>query len=379
MRNGVFTLCWIGQWVGETVLGAASISIGASHIPTKRKAVQEDDKWWVRTVLPATTPQIQPEPPQSPTKRIKLDLSIPVLSDSVTRRSPETGGHAASFNDPRLNETPMSGTNDLQSLVQLDKDQLFENFACQYLETLYLNRTSLAFFAKGPLSRFRMAFSSPGNETLNILDLTIFIRNMVLTFSAMDKKYKEKLPELARTAALEQSDEEDNTLEKKRKRSRSKKKKLKLSREGVYPFESEYTQKWWKNDAQINNDETGDQRIKRRIGEIRIRETLMQIILVLEILALEGSGEWKTAHQAGADSAVVEEVTAEGGEKKQPKKRVKRIEDFNILLDLLTDKMAIWQSVENDLHFMGDSGKDNERSWNKDRLGSFCVEVIIPL
>ena len=96
--------------------------------------------------------------------------------------------------------------------------------------------------------------------------------------------------------------------------------------------------------------ETIDQRIKRRIGELRVRETLAQLILMLEIVALEAASVYKppsnekpTADEAPSDQAQAQ-VQEEAPSK--PSKREKKLNDINIQLDLLLDKLCIWHATE---------------------------------
>lgn len=370
VKNGTFALCWLGSWAQEADLDS-TIKVPKIKLPSwKREIDQKSEHWWSRAALPLSPA----EPLEQHMKRVKLNLSRPpsLASNKIqTIVSPVNPAETESH----ISNQPQQET--IQPIV--DEDQLFENLACQYLEALYLSRTSLAFFAKGPLSRIRAAFANTINEHLSIQHLTEFLRTMVLKLSAMDNKFKEKLPELARNLALDFSDDEATKNEKKGRRRPEKKKKLKLNKDGIYPFELEYIQKWWRNDDEsyTSPDESGEQKIRRRVGDLRIRETLAQIILILEIMALESSSEWRDADKfrETQDQVVI-------AENNLTKKRTKKSQNLNILFDLLVDKLAIWQSVEHDTQILSsgaDSGKDTTNSWNKDRLGSFCVEVIVPL
>jgi hypothetical protein len=67
-------------------------------------------------------------------------------------------------------------------------------------------------------------------------------------------------------------------------------------------------------------------------------------------------------------------------EAKTTPKRKKKEQDLSLLLDLLVDKLTIWQSVEHGGDFLSLAQISGQRgSQSKDWLGSFCTEVIIPL
>jgi DNA replication regulator SLD3 len=374
VKKGTYALCWLGSWVKQADLDKTVKTTEISGSILKRKSDEPSEHWWSRAALPsATVNQLS-----QPTKRVKLDLSRPpfslnqkhVPSAAPPVKSVQTESHP--LDHPEQETT--------QPIVV--EDQLFENLVCQYLDTLYLSRTSLAFFAKGPLSRIRTTFTNTANNHLSIQDLTAFLRTMVLTTSAIDKKFKIKLPELARNFALDFSDDEGTANEKKGRKRAAKKKKLKLGKDGVYPFELEYIKKWWKNDieSQTRPDESGEQRVKRRVTDLLIRETLIQIILILEILALESSTEWKEAQKSR--EAQVDQPQVDKSENNQTKKRSKKPENLDKTFHILVDKLAIRQSVEHDpqeLSLVTEPEKDSTQIGNKDRLSGFCVEVVIPL
>jgi hypothetical protein len=257
----------------------------------------------------------------------------------------------------------------------MTKDQLFETLVCQYLEALYLSRTSLAFFAKGPLSRTRIAFASP-TSALSLLDLTNFLKTMILGYyGAIDKKFEKHLPALVAELALQLS-ESDVSKEKGRKR-RPKKKKLKLGKEGTYPFEVDYIKKWWKGDedAPVQANESPKQRLSRRIGDLRTREALLQVILILEVLALEASlGSSQPESQLGT---VDNDAGASQGPEKS-KSNAKKPPDINTILDILADRLLIWQDIDLDLGLRADRSPARPTP-GKDKLGGFCFEVLIPL
>ncbi|KAF2667643.1 hypothetical protein BT63DRAFT_297296 [Microthyrium microscopicum] len=426
VRKGEYALCAIGSWVPEEVVmgpqykgkeatrKTRSLSVESKGVKRKFTEISQDPiEWWQAAVF-SEPEQVLPQPEElaSPTKKIKLRMESPtpviVLSQDVP--------------DLTTNESHITPDLDVIQPV-VTKEQLFETLVTQYLDSLYVTRASLAFFAKGPLSRTRTAFSSSSINTLEPLflpDFSAFLRTIILKLNAVDRKYKDKLPALASDLVLSFTDDEEEAEKAKKRKPR--KKKLKLNSDGMYSFENEYVRKWWKGDDPdvSSSAEKKDQKIKRRVGELRIRETLLQIVLVLEVLAIESSSEWKAAMSAKAnealETAAMETQAAEtqaaetqsaetqaldsqaletqamdtetniADNKKlktnaKPKRKGKKELDLAIHLDLLVDKMAIWHSIEYEADFLAvapATGKDAMKTWAMDRLGAFCIDVIIP-
>jgi DNA replication regulator SLD3 len=341
--HGVYTLTRLSSNLSQSDL--------AADVGDSREWDGKLSGWWQQAKLE----QDEIEPNRS-RKRIKLDMSRP-----TPQTQPASG--------PQPIASPIVGAvqnqEGQQSHEPMGCDQLFENFVCQYLDALYLSRTSLAFFAKGPLSRVRALFSTPAAENINIIELAVFLRSMIIPLNALDKKFREKMPYLAEEFALKQlNDDESNE-----KRKSRKKKKLKINREGMYPFEEEYVGNWWKADDEIGDNETRDGKIKRRVGDLRVRQTLIQIILLLEVMAVEASSAWKQMKETQKDES-------NQPDKETPKRSKKPI-DLDLTLDLLVDNLSLWQSIEVDSrrHI---PGSEKSKNWSKDVLGSFCVDVLVP-
>ncbi|KAF1840972.1 uncharacterized protein K460DRAFT_295513 [Cucurbitaria berberidis CBS 394.84] len=254
----------------------------------------------------------------------------------------------------------------------------------QYLDAVYMSKTSLAYFAKGPITRIRNAFTSPEEGAPSTYELVTFLRSMLLSPKASEKKYYEKLPAVIKAIPPGSfSDDEPTAAAGKAKKS---KKKVKLSREGVYPIEEPIIKKWWMSELP-NGDSMGaesmDQRIKRRIGELRVRETLAQMILMLEIVALEALSTHKPPPE---ERPVADATQVQDESQTQPKKRKRKLDDISLQLDLLLDKLCIWHATEEFgiLDFDSKPSKQNGysdgfgKNGASDRLHSFCVEVIIP-
>jgi DNA replication regulator SLD3 len=278
-----------------------------------------------------------------------------------------------------VNPVPPEDAKDAQE-HHMSSALVFETLVQQYLEALYKSKTSLAFFAKGPLSRARAACTVAMQGDVSLLQLATYLRTMLLNMTAMDKKYKEKLPSMIRDLpSMSWSDYEQEartTLKKRRP-----KKLPKLSREGTYHSELDHVKRWWYGDCSARREETATQLVKRRIGDLRVRETLAQVTLILEIMAIEATPEFNTAR--GTQKPDQQETqTDEGDPATKKKRKPKKAADLIVLLDLLMDKLSIWQSVENDTDAGANdmSSRDNdEKLHDRDLLASFCTEVVIPL
>ncbi|KAJ5832269.1 DNA replication regulator Sld3 [Penicillium riverlandense] len=257
--------------------------------------------------------------------------------------------------------------------AQQSPEELLNGMRDHYLQALYVSKTSVAYFAKGPLTRCRAAFQPPGCEQpQQPTELITFYREAILAAKKIDLKYRETLPSVVRDAMLAFSDGEDAAPTKKRKS-----KKKKLGKNGLYPEEESFVRKWWKD---RNMNETSAQETsregesKKHISDLRLRETQLQILLILEAMALESSPTEKTK----ADS---------GKEKETPKKtKAKKPQDLSVLLELHVDRLCIWHAVSSEESNAADSAKTSSfnsthlsgKKVESDAVRDFCTEVIIP-
>lgn len=237
-------------------------------------------------------------------------------------------------------------------------------------------QTSLAYFAKGPLTRCRTAFQTPDpTHTQTPGQLIDFYREAVLAAKKMDLKYRESLPASVREAVLAVSDDEA-ALTKKRKT----KKKKKLGKNGLYPEEDEFVRKWWKDRSMVEastQEGSREAETKKHISDLRLRETQLQILLILEVMALESTPIEKNNPES-AEPATEETNT--------PKKRTTKPQDLDVLLELHLDRLCIWHAVSMEESTAADSAKrssftDGHNSGKKvesDAVRDFCTEVVIP-
>lgn len=168
-----------------------------------------------------------------------------------------------------------------------------------------------------------------------------------------------------------------------RKKQR-KTKVMKIGKDGLYPEEEVSVAKWWLSRsmslATEDSPEGRKDAVRNALSEQRAREIQLQIILVLEILALEASKQ-ETRGQ-GLPAAMEEKHPFL--EKKQKKKKML---DLDVLLELLIDRLCIWQSmtveevssIKERKPTSQAALREPNQSPNPDVLHNFCVDVILPL
>ena len=223
------------------------------------------------------------------------------------------------------------------------------------------------------MTRCRTAFQNAGPEQSQSLpELIEFYREAILAAKKMDLKYRETLPTSVRDALLTPSDGEEGT-----KKRKSKKKKL--GKNGLYPEEDGFIRKWWKDRSTESSvpETSRETETKKHISDLRLRETQLQILLILEVIALESTS---TEEKNKPNEKTLEE-------KNSPKKpRTKKPQDLNVLLELHLDRLCIWHAVSLEESSAADSAKassftDSHMSGKKvesDAVRDFCTEVVVP-
>lgn len=247
-----------------------------------------------------------------------------------------------------------------------------------------LPQGSLAYFAKGPLSRARSTFHLDLESNLDMNDLIGFLKSLILTTVQIDKKYRESIPEIITKLKdrIESSDEG-------RKRKR-KPKRMKLGKSGLYPLEDESVMRWWGANKPEPNDDTPitPSQIKSLVSILRTRETKLQMIVVMEILALEplkAAGDTGEVSLPALPGVADSEDLLENALQPLPKKRNKH--NLPVLLDVHADRLTIWQSTASDEQLLLEDSPsiqtpldgDLEKKASSEPLRDFCVDVIVPL
>jgi DNA replication regulator SLD3 len=281
---------------------------------------------------------------------------------------------------PEVAEVNMGPTLYEQSEA-LDLDHL----RVQYLEALYLSKTSLAYLAKGPLARARnlAQLDTDENVRAKLLD---FYRESVISTKKLDLKYKDSLNKVIEDAKNAQRTDESNvqpsSLEPGEMPKKKPSRKKKMGKDALYPAEGNYVQCCW-TEREIRNSntlstESQAQEQKKLVSDLRTRETKMQILLILEVLALETlpAASKETALTSDTATVLAKTPTKRKAESKQKRK------DYSSDLDTLIDRLCIWHTVGIDDMFESPEKRDQETkrssSGKKDQLRDFCADVIIP-
>lgn len=265
----------------------------------------------------------------------------------------------------------------------------FASVSTNYLDMLYTSRAPLAYFVKGPLSRARAAYSSAEGQLNRLHELADLLRLMVLSTSALDKKYKESIPNAIKTlSSAGISPEKTKSI--KRKKTR----KFKPAKDGLFPDETDSLHQWWVRDMTGSTlpptAESLQAAMRVRVTGLRLREYLLQLILILEVIAIEASLA-KASLKAGQSTQDTQamDVESQVAEKEAPAKTAKKPRDLQPLVETIIDRLQIWQSVSSVEGENTTEGNEyTEDGMNidaaaggttRDDLKEFCVEVVVPL
>ncbi|KAF3939553.1 hypothetical protein ABW19_dt0210527 [Dactylella cylindrospora] len=286
------------------------------------------------------------------------DIRKPKTYSKPKAASASTSGQA--LDDPSCCE---------QHLLQLKQ---------QYYNLLYASKTSLQYFPKASLSRVRVMFPTGSNSPSSRLDLLLFLEGMIVPVEECDQKHRSGLRQIsnARREKLILND--------------------KLSNEDLEAAitppdcfrdnELRYVLKWLRSfsddDTVIRSIEQEEACLQKCITELRSRETELQIVLLLEILAIRAKltedklQEYEKLKKA-ADRRRRRQGKADGKERKKDKKKKKKSTPKNIL-DLLVDRLCIWHSI-GAAHEPKNSQKPDtlDQKAEKDRLKHFCIEIVV--
>ncbi|KAI9851804.1 MAG: hypothetical protein M1838_002662 [Thelocarpon superellum] len=335
--------------------------------------------WWENAVLDLDFPE-----PAHPAKRRKIDacgtvrfsMKPPVLSrvDAITVLPAPTSlaSPAMCIESHQPAPSPPGEAPDASAVLEMVRSQ--------YLDALYLSKTSLAYFAKGPLSRARASFQTHDDPSRTPDQLALYLRDSLLTFAVMDKKYRDTLPNMVQALPLPDHSDDDNDdadLPSQSKPTKKRKsRKAKPGKNGLYAQEEDYVHRWWAGGpipreslASVN---LANEEIKKAIAELRTRETELQLILVLEALALQ-------SHENTLSPTETGEPGGQGREDKRD--RSTKSPDLELMVELLIDRLCIWQSVSNEGHGVSQSStqhRTHAKELGSDRLRDFSTDVFMP-
>ena len=112
-----------------------------------------------------------------------------------------------------------------------------------------------------------------------------------MSTTLIDKKYRDGVPNCIALIDIQDHSAEDATQASGKSRKRKSSKKMKIGKTGLYPTEDILIRRWWaSHDDDAESGAPGNSRdelTKSRISQLRIRETQLQMIVILEVLALQ--------------------------------------------------------------------------------------------
>ena len=364
----VYVLCRLGEWITRDTLSRLA------HIPkdsvrqVKRKLSDSTSPspWWARAAVDMPEGLPQGNRPTSAMLRLAVQASIP-----IPKLLPDGAGLQG---EKHIQHTALESQGPDTQAADAGPQDPVEDLAKQYLDALYLSRTSLAYFAKGPLSRARSTLNDASPQSG---DLVEFLRNSILPVNVMDKKYKESLAALIKDLSLASPSKDDKPAKSRRK----KKFKPKRDKSGLFTYEQDYLERWWRGEeitGSMTAPENIDTALRRRMPTLRMRETYLQIIIILETLYLEmqpavGSSTLASESQ-GAETQNAESQAAPETTKRKGKKAL----DLHSLLETLLDRLCIWQDLEADTPAKSLTERDAKNSEPSNELHDFCIEIIVP-
>ena len=215
-----------------------------------------------------------------------------------------------------------------------------------------------------------------------------FLESLILTTKLIDKKHSEGVPSCVSLMDVQDHSGDDANSGTKTKKRRSSK-KMKLGKDGLYPSEDSLIRKYWASlEDEAESSASGssrEERTKTRISQLRARETQLQIIVILEVLALQPLASITEDLGAGLPAGLPSDSNAD---RKQKGPKSKKPDRLATLIDIHIDRLCIWQDIATEATNtpLGDSqsGGANDVVSNAPKntdniLRDFCVEVIGPL
>jgi len=210
-----------------------------------------------------------------------------------------------------------------------------------------------------------------------------FLESVILSTNIIEKKYKDGLPKCVSEVDMHDDSAEDAKGKKKRIS-----KKMKPGKTGLYPLEDALIRKWWSEcDDEIESGAPGSSReqiTKSRIAQLRIRETQLQMIIILEVLALQPLAATSDDIAGNLPNSL---PVGPGDSLKESPAKIKKTTHLNTLIDVHIDRLCIWQSldfavetpVETPAITAGTLDGSGSKRYTDNILRDFCVDIIGPL
>ena len=213
-----------------------------------------------------------------------------------------------------------------------------------------------------------------------------FLEGLILSTTLIDKKYRDGLPGCISLLDIQdESGNEANQVAGNPKKRRSSK-KMKPGKNGLYSAEDILIRRWWAShddDSEYGGlGATKEEITKSRVSQLRIRETQLQIIVILEVLALKPLASAPEDDGEFLPAALPTTETIDGKEKAT---KPKKPDHLTMLIDVHIDRLCIWQSIALEATKAPVGGRPIQGSAasllkpTDNILRDFCVEVIAPL
>ena len=214
-----------------------------------------------------------------------------------------------------------------------------------------------------------------------------FLQSLIMTTKLIDKKYSDGVPACVSLIDVHDQSADDANQSSEKTKKRKSNKRMKFGKDGLYPTEDSFIRRWW---ASLDDDaESGtpgvsrEDRIKSRISQLRVRETQLQMIVILEALALQPLSSTLEDLGGGLPAALPSAADPNGKDKSA---KPKKLDNLIMLIDVHIDRLCIWQdiAIEGTNSARRDVQNRNANSSDLPRhtdniLRDFCVEVIGPL
>ncbi|EKJ77039.1 hypothetical protein FPSE_02683 [Fusarium pseudograminearum CS3096] len=355
-ENGLYAVCRLGPWVNLDLLADSATAVCRERLhPTARSEHQNQN-----ALSATTTPHVHKEEKikraaieafQSQVRKRRRSQSVSTLAESVKQEATEAATDsklpspiiqpeelAKRSSEHTAQVQPLAISNDAKTEVpplQQTAESIFDTLRTQYFDTLYK--------------------------------------------SMIEKKYRETVPALiAHMKTIVDSSDEGR---KRKRRAR----KMKIGKDGLYPHEQAHIRKWWAtNKPELKDDETNvaDHQIKSIISMLRTRETQLQMIIILEILALT---PLKPAEVEDSQLPLLPGVAESQGDMAPPSAKKRNKHNLPVLVDVHADRLTIWQSTVSDEQLLLEDsqisqaldGQSQQKS-SSEPLKDFCVDIIVP-
>ncbi|KAK9236727.1 DNA replication regulator SLD3-domain-containing protein [Lipomyces kononenkoae] len=322
---------------------------------------EDEDGFWKAIGIDLLPTQIQN--PEVDMLVESFSMAPPASADEVAKESKQA--------EPQDSNTTTSTAATISPLPAPPKNfstrELVKQFQSLYFEALYVSKSPLTYFAKLTLARFRTSCKGIPEKIIEVL------QQMILTVGESDYKYKSGLSHILLelenahgmdevTIGLFNPNDPGSEIPIPASIAQS---TVGLS---SLDHERQYIQRWWNQDADVRLPKLR----RKKIDEIKIRETKLQAILALEILAQQQS----LATEGGVDVTANRKTSSKAKSKAKRGGANKHDDDaganLNLLLDVLFDRLYIWQTVSS-LDFIITTSAQKA-----DEVREFCLEVVVP-